>query len=59
MIAIFQSVGIVFSLLVLVLVTVATMYLGYVVAIAFIIGALFYITYSLVTLVSSSHTKSN
>jgi hypothetical protein len=55
----FQSVGIVFSLIVITLFTIATMYLGYIVAIALVIGALFYIVFNLTTSINSSVDQSN
>jgi hypothetical protein len=55
----FQSVGIVFSLIVITLFTIATMYLGYIVAIALVIGALLYIVFNLTTSINSSVDQSN
>jgi hypothetical protein len=56
MINFFQSTGIVFSIIMLVLFTVAAIYLGYIVVIGLILASLFYITHSLVSLVNGSHT---
>jgi hypothetical protein len=57
--SIFQSVGIVFSFIVLTLFTIATMYLGYIVAIALVIGTLFYIVINLTTSINSGVDKPN
>ena len=59
MIVFFQSLGVVFTLVVLILLGVATMYLGYIVAIAVLLAALIYIVYSLLTLISSGSSKPN
>jgi hypothetical protein len=55
----FQSIGIVFSLIVITIFTIATMYLGYIVAIALVIGALFYIVFNLTASINSSVDQSN
>jgi hypothetical protein len=55
----FQSIGIVFSFLVLTLFTIATMYLGYIVAIALVIGTLFYIVFNLTASINSGVDQPN
>ena len=59
MTTIFQSVGIVFSILLLIIVTIAIMYLGYIAAIGIIILALLYIVYNLSSQVNSASTEPN
>ncbi len=59
MIAFFQSLGIVFSLIVVVILTLATMYLSYVVAIAILLGGLIYVVYSILQLIRSSSYQTN
>jgi hypothetical protein len=49
----FQSIGIVFSLILLVVVTLATLYLSYIVGIGLVILSLVYITYNLLKTVKS------
>jgi hypothetical protein len=53
MITMFQSIGIVFSLILLVVVTLATLYLSYIVGIGLVILSLVYITYHLLKTVKS------
>jgi uncharacterized protein YacL len=57
--SLFQSIGIVFSLIVITLFTIATMYLGYIVAIALVIGTLFYIVFNLTTSINSGVDQPN
>jgi hypothetical protein len=57
--SLFQSIGIVFSLIVITLFTIATMYLGYIVAIALVIGTLFYIVFNLTTSINSGVDQSD
>lgn len=56
MINFFQSIGIVFTLILLVVFTIAAMYLSYIVAIALLIGALTYIVYNLLSTVKQLPT---
>lgn len=53
MYAFFQSVGIVLTVIVLALVTIAILYLSYILAIGILIASLVYITYSLLTIPKS------
>ena len=51
----FQSIGIVFSLIVLVVLTIATMYLSYIVALGLLLVALVFITKHLLSLFKSGN----